>query len=267
MYFVDSHTHTHLSHDGFVPCSEMARSAMDLGLDCLCVTDHTDFLTGEGKRDFSCDWDARLGEFHDALPLTRGRLKLLQGVELGSAFVSPEEAARVLDVPELDFVLGSLHNWSEDAGGNDFYFTKFASEPLCRRAMDNYLSSMEQLVKLPACYDSLAHIPYPLRYMERDGHPLDLADYYPRLSAILRAVAESGKAMEVNTFKGATLDAWPPLLSLFRSVGGEFVTVGSDAHKPDSIASGVRAALDLISDAGFRYVTVFERRRPCPMPL
>ena len=72
----------------------------------------------------------------------------------------------------------------------------------------------------------------------------------------------TGRAIELNTCRGHDLDCWPPLLRWFRECGGELVTVGADAHRPDQVARGIPEALQMLRAAGFDHVTTYERRRP-----
>ena len=268
MYYTDYHTHTRLSPDSDAPLDSMARAALDAGLSELCVTDHYDLLSETGAPVSSpLNWQAALEQWRPLRDRLRGRLTLRLGVELGSAAFDPQTAARTLDQPELDFVIGSLHNFSPQAGGGDFYFVDYRSPQVCYAALDDYFASMARLAPLPL-YDALGHIIYPLRYMcMRDGQSVTLDRYTGQLRAILTDVARTGHAIEVNTYVGRTVADWAPVLRLYREVGGELLTVGSDAHAPQGVAKGIREAYDLIASLGFRYITTYEKRRAHPIPL
>ena len=47
-----------------------------------------------------------------------------------------------------------------------------------------------------------------------------------------------------------------------QDLGGETVTVGSDAHTPQSAAKGIREGYEVLRHCGFEYVTVFRQRKP-----
>lgn len=263
MYLADYHSHTLCSPDSGAPLAAMARAALDAGLQSLCVTDHCDLLDGAGARTFSFDWTPLLAQFRSAAPQFEGRLDLRLGLEFGSAQVDADAAHAILDRPELDFVIGSLHNRSEAAGGEDFYYGKYTSSGACRAALDDYFASMEALAPLDERYDVLGHIIYPLRYMARDGRTdISLAPYRDRLRAILRTVVEHGRGIEVNTWCGRSVADWRETLSLYRECGGELVTVGSDAHAPANVGKGLREAQALLRETGFRYQAAYRRRRP-----
>ena len=97
-----------------------------------------------------------------------------------------------------------------------------------------------------------------------NGLSLTLDGYEEQVRAIFTQVARTGHALEVNTCRGRNLAEWLPLLRWFQECGGEYVTLGSDAHRPQDLAKGVQEAAGLLEAAGFRYVTTYEKRRPVP---
>lgn len=264
MFLTDLHTHTHLSQDGHVPLSEMAQAAVNAGLSHLTVTDHFDMLNEDGHRVLTYNWTAGLAQFKEMVPLFRGKLDLRLGIELGSAHISPNHARTVIAGAGegLDMVIGSLHNFREEHGGGEYFFADFHELSACHAAVDDYLTSMEELVALPDCYDVLGHIIYPLRYMHRDGHDIDLlALCRDRLAEILRKVITTGRSIEVNTCRGNTVEDWRGILKLYRDLGGTLVTTGSDAHYPKDVGKGLKEACALLQECGFRHLTVYDRRR------
>lgn len=263
MYLTDYHTHSHLSPDGFVPLAEMAQAALSAGLSELCVTDHRDLLSEHGEPVTGYDWAPAVRQFHETLPQFEGRLKLKLGIEFGSGHLNPTVARTILSQPELDFVIGSVHNMSPDTGGLDFYYVEYNSRSDCDAALDNYFDSMDKLART-GFYDVLGHIIYPLRYMHGLG---SMDPYYDRICQLLATAARAGRGIEVNTYRGNTIAEWRPVLERWRDVGGELITVGSDAHRPEHVALGVREAYELIRDVGFRYVTVYEKRKPVQIKI
>ncbi len=265
MFLVDSHSHSSCSPDGSASMVEMARGALRAGLSALCITDHCDLISLDGtQRITSYDWAPLLSEWEEVKRAYGDRIELLLGVELGMAQIDPETAQRIISEPgaELDFVLGAIHNFSEKRGGRDFYFTEYHNQADCYDALDDYFESMELLANTDV-YDALAHLTYPLRYMTGGPYePPTLSRYDAQLRRILTAAAQAGKGIELNTWKGKDIADWAPVLKLFRACGGEIVTVGSDAHDPDSLGLGIREAYTLLREMGFRYVTSYRRREP-----
>lgn len=265
MFLSDSHTHTILSPDGHVPLSEMAQAAVAHGISSLTVTDHYDMLTEDGQRALSYDWTPALAQFSRTAPLFEGQLTLRLGIELGESFVSPEHARSVLaaSADVLDQVIGSIHNFREENGGGEYFFARFDTPDKCRAALEDYFTSMEELIAAPDCYDVLGHIIYPLRYMHRDGQNVDLMkNYRERIAEILRCVIKTGRSIEVNTCRGHTVEDWRDILLLYRDLGGTLVTTGSDAHFPADVGKGLHQACALLQSCGFDRITVYSHRKP-----
>ena len=258
MYLTDYHTHSVRSFDGHAPMAEVAAAAELAGLDELCITDHCDFLDERGRPNRTFDWDASCAQLREALAGRRPGFTLRLGLELGMPHLDPAAAQAVCARPEADFILGSIHNLCPEKGGTDLYYVPYPDAAACHAALDDYFASMT-LLAATDFYDVLAHIIYPLRYMDV---PVSLEPYFDRLRAILRTAVEKGRGMEVNTCRGDTIGDWRPILELYRACGGEIVTVGSDAHTPAHVGRGVRDACGLLADCGFRYVCTYEKHRP-----
>ncbi len=52
-----------------------------------------------------------------------------------------------------------------------------------------------------------------------------------------------------------------PPVSWYRELGGEILTLGSDAHRTADIASNFDVALEMARAAGFTHLARFERRQ------
>jgi len=266
MYLCDIHSHSKISPDCDVPLLDMARAAVAAGLQEFCVSDHHDLLDYDGFPAEPFDWPAAKKQYRAVKAELGNCITLRLGLELGSAPYDPQAAREAVRQggEELDFVLGSLHNWIGFHNNDLLDTTDYRGNPaLARRAMESTLNHTWTLVtQLPDCYDSLAHISYPLRYIHNDGIELTMSDYEDRVRAIFTEVARTDHAMEVNVWAGRDLDSWPQLLGWFKQCGGKLVTVGADAHRPGDVAKGIPAALELIKSAGFDHIATFERRRP-----
>lgn len=268
MYLADYHTHSRLSPDGSVHLREMAKAAEDAGMDELCVTDHYDLITATGAPSEDYNWAPALQQFAETKAEFEGRLVLKLGIEFGSGHLNADRAKAFLSLTELDFVIGSLHNRSPQTGGEDLYWGNYTSEGICYETLDDYFSNMERFVTCPQCYDVLGHIIYPRRYMVRDGQMnISFARYFGRIEDILTRVVADGKGIEVNTFRGQSVEEWREILALYRKCGGERVTIGSDAHAPEAVAAGIRESQELLKSLGFRYFCTYEKHEPTFLTL
>lgn len=262
MFLADYHTHSLCSFDGSAPLTELAEAAVNAGMTELCLTDHCDLLNTQGRPDLSFRWGPVEEQLALARPLFEDRLPIRMGVELGAAWEFPDFCGELVSHPELDFVLGSVHNLSLADGGQDFYYVNYKSNEDCYYVLDRYFDCMERLAEMD-CYDVLAHIIYPLRYMNgRDGQHAGLERYEAQLRRIFSTVISKGKGIEVNTCRGETVEDWRWTLELYRDCGGRLITLGSDAHLSQDVGKGIRAAAELVKELGFDSVARYIKRKP-----
>ena len=190
----------------------MCRGALGQGVVRLCLTDHCDLVDEFGVPCDEFSWE----DVEQQLELARREfpgLDLRKGVELGQAVLRPAAAERVLARPGIDFVLGSMHN---DPKLGDYYCLHPADRAEGQRLLERYLQSLLALAKTDY-FDSLAHLTYPLRYMNgREELGVSLAPYGDLVREILRTLAERGKALELNTSGYRTLGEPMPGEGSFR---------------------------------------------------
>ena len=91
-------------------------------------------------------------------------------------------------------------------------------------------------------------------------------DFREVIDEILRKIVGLGKGIEINTAglrKGLShANPHPFILKRYRELGGELITVGSDAHNSADIAADFDAAESFLQGAGFEFYTVFRGRKP-----
>lgn len=268
MFLTDYHIHSNCSNDGYHTMLEMAQASREKGVTMLCFTDHCDldcYQTGKPNPHSFSNRGEILDMYKKTLAKKPADMKILLGMELGEGNHNPTRAAEIAASPELDFVLGSLHNLKDTP---DFYAYPFSSEAECRGLIDRYL---DELIALAAYdfFDVMAHIGYTVRYMRRKGFDLwvTTADYRDKLETLLRRLIEGGRGIEINCagFRDKNVGGPVPtvdVLRLYKQLGGEIITVGSDAHKTVHAGVGLKEGFDILRELGYQYVTVYEKRKP-----
>ena len=88
---------------------------------------------------------------------------------------------------------------------------------------------------------------------------------------LLRTLIENGKGIELNVADLVPGGMEDPLLMTFPSVdilrryrelGGDIITVGSDAHNTKAAGIGIREGYELLADCGFKYTAIYRRHKP-----
>lgn len=91
-------------------------------------------------------------------------------------------------------------------------------------------------------------------------------EYLDELTPVLKNVIQKGKGIEINTsgLRQEVGRAMPSLsiLKLYRQLGGEIITVGSDAHTVKDVAAGFSEAAELLETAGFSAYATFQNGVP-----
>jgi histidinol-phosphatase (PHP family) len=257
----DNHVHTRWSWDT-ADSSTMRRAcerAVAVGLPSIAFTEHLDFTvwheddaaTSQGLVDrhpahqLPIDVDgyfAELAECRDRFP----ELRILSGVETGEPHLFAASVAAHLRSNPVDRVLGSLHSLSLDGrlvGVGRLLYVNPAE------TMRRYLSEVVTMIESSDVFQVLAHVDFPRRYWPGGTDRYVEKSYEEEYRAVFRALATTGRALEVNTSS--------PLASVdqvrwFHEEGGEAVSFGSDAHAPAAVGQHFDLAVDVVEAAGFR---------------
>jgi len=269
MYLADYHVHSTCSPDGHCTMARMAEAAVANGLQELCFTDHLDTIEwGTYAPRTTFDWAEAVRQVEEARRLWGDRLSIRLGAELGEAALSFERAEKLLaDAPKLDFVIGSVHLMGPRFGHEDLYYIPKADKTYYRDVIDDYLDDVLALSRWGR-FHVLGHLTLPVRYIwDNAGIPMDFSDHLDRVAEVFRVIVPKGVGIECNTNRGATSLPDETILRLYREMGGEIITIGSDAHTAEYVGCRARETQELLRQCGFRYFTTFTQGEPEFRPL
>ncbi len=257
VYICDTHTHSRFSFDGCETADAMCEAAIKEGLNGIVITDHYDIDGIEDGFYPPFDREAARVEIEEAKQKYQGRIDVFRGVELGQPYTRPDHAKQFLKDGKFDFVLGSAHNLD---GVPDFSAIDFAlfNETHMLNMYIRMLREISALTDFPEIRTA-CHLSYPLRYMmKRAGKLPDYRSLEEEFTAVMDHFRNHEVAIELNTaglwrkLIPAEVEQW--ILTLYRSRGGELVTVGSDAHDCVHVGAMIREGYELLREVGFRYV-------------
>lgn len=262
-FFVDCHVHTRFSFDSEAELGDITACASEAGLRGFTVTDHCEICVGGVNEFWSFDsMKASFDAAREAAEKSGGKQGIYAGVELGQPNHHPATAEKVLAQCDYDCVLASIHYLRD---GGDFYYLDYINEFDPYEVYGGYLDEMLEVVKMD-CFDSLAHITYPLRYIiNRDHIDFDEARFYGKYDDILSLLAKNGRALEINTSGGRKNHFILPdnyILTRFRELGGRYITLGSDAHRAFGVGGSFDEGKALAKAAGFDAVTHYVKHKP-----
>jgi len=255
----DTHVHSQFSADTHTSMREQAREALRLGLAGLAFTDHVEWYPEDETYHFLNPADY-FAELEATRAQVNGQLTLLAGLEIGNPQRFPLETAQLLETWPWDFVLGSAHWVGHQRGWVPDFFADGA-EAAYRRYFDELLDLARH-----GDFDILAHLDIVRRDdWELNRRALPLEGFADVIRAVLRALIERGKGLEINT-SGLAKGMGMPLpdrtvLRWYRELGGEILVFGSDAHSPQRLAADFAAARELALSVGFARLARFSARQ------
>lgn len=258
----DYHLHSHFSGDCKIPLEEMIQSAIALDMDILCVTDHHDLDFPHPTINFVCDLPAYY-EAHQALKVKyQEDIQLLMGIELGMQPHLHETLQDIVNSYPFDFVLASNHL----ANGIDPYDKIYFEGRTQYKAYLDYFEDMLINVTGYSDFDVYSHLDYVIRYGDFPEKGFLYEDFKDVLDAILKTLIAKGKGIELNT-SGYRYNLGQPhpsfdIIKHYKDLGGEIITIGSDAHHPKHLMSHFDDAKELLQRAGFKHYTIFRKRAP-----
>lgn len=266
----DAHMHTDFSTDCESSVRSMLNAAVEKGLRAVCITDHMDLdfppQEGEGQPHDAPPFQFDVEEYFRVLtPLKeeyRDRLDVRIGIEIGLQPHLGAQYKKLLAAYPFDIVIGSIHL----VRGLDPYYGKpFEGRPdadAYREAFEETLTCIEQNED----FDTLGHLDYVVRYGKNKAGEYSYKAFADEIDAVLKKLISMGKGLEVNTgglkYGLGFTNPHPDVIRRYRELGGEIVTVGADAHRPEYVGYEFGEAGEILLNCGFKYYAEFIGRKP-----
>lgn len=258
----DCHIHTVESHDGKSTIGEYIEAAREKGIDEMTFTEHWDDYEGVESSITTMDVDANYAKFLAECEKTD--FKLNYGIELGLQPHDAEKAKLLAQNYEFDFIIGSAHITNRMILSADRRF--FEGRTRRDAYMQYFDELLEDIEKCADSFDVCGHIDYIVRYGGYVEKSIEYAEFADVIDAIFALLIRRGKGIEVNTSGYRYgIDAPHPsieLLRRYRELGGEIITLGSDAHRANDLGSHFLDARDIVEAAGFREIAFYRKRVP-----
>ena len=261
----DFHMHSEFSGDSNAPMEEMIKKSISMGLSHICLTEHYDpdyvYLPGEEGM-FELNTDSYLYELLRLRERYKNEISVGFGVELGLQPHLKRELAVFAKSQNFDFIIGSSHICNH----KDVYYPSFFEGRSEEEAHHEYFESVLECVKSLPYFDVYGHLDYVVRYGPTKNANYTYDKHADILDKILTYLIETEKGLELNTggFTNGLNDPNPSIdiLKRYHKLGGEIITVGSDAHTPKYIAANFNKACEILKACGFQYYCIFQSRMP-----
>ena len=271
----DYHLHSLFSSDCETELRDIIASAKSHGLRGICLTDHNDLNYPETPDNiiFDLEIDSYITTLSELSMELLPDFDLRIGVEQGVMPSTCEELSSYSTKhPGIDFIICSSHV----VDSLDPYYPEAFKNPdgsykdinvIYRHYFEDILYNVEHF----SDYNVYGHLDYIFRYgPEKVTAESFSKRHFPALKEliheILKVIIENGKGIEINTgslYRG--MDYMHPhveILKMYKELGGEILTFGSDAHDTEHIGYMIEDATELAQAIGFRYFSTFKAMKP-----
>jgi histidinol phosphate phosphatase HisJ family len=262
MFFADYHTHSNFSSDSQTPMEQNIQHAIKLGLKEIAVTDHIDFDYPDLDYPFMFDYADYRKQVDYLKEKYSNQIKIIIGVEIG---LQPHVYPLILNLVKsnyYDFIIGSTHCVNKLDLCNDIFFDGKTKHD----AYVNYFNDVLGNIKNCPVFNVYGHIDFINRYGNYTDKTMNYEEFAFITDEILKALIEKGKGIEINTsgFRYGLGHTHPqlPLVKRYKQLGGEIITVGSDAHVSSDITRDFETAYKMLKSAGFNFITTFQNQKP-----
>ena len=268
---VDYHLHSTCSVDGFSSIADYCQRASELGFVEIGFCEHADFDPRDWGYDYF-DYPAFRRQIETQRERFGRSLSVRAAVEVTYQASKEQEIALFLADKRLDYVIGSVHlvedaasltaDWAmiSEAEGCKHYF----EQRTVQAAYRPYFAELRRAAA-SGLFDVIGHFDLVKRYGVSYYGPFDPAAFAYGIHDILKLMVDKGVGLEINTsgLRQPPRETFPGLavLKRYRQLGGEILTVGSDAHSAADLGRGIAQAVALARQAGFRAVALFDERR------
>lgn len=262
--------HTEFSTDSQAPVRSMLDAAIKRGLGGVCVTDHMDLDfppqdSEESIGEYPPFWFDVEEYFKVLTPIReeyRDRLDVRIGIEIGLQPHLGDRYREMVRVYPFDYVIGSVHL----IRGMDPYYGKlFAGRPDAEAYREAFVETLQCLEGVRD-FDALGHLDYVVRYGKHQAEEYSYRKFADEIDAVLKKLISMGKGLEMNTgglkYGLGFCNPHPDVMKRYRELGGEIVTIGADAHRPEHVAYDFKQAAEILKTCGFRYYAEYKERTP-----
>lgn len=247
----DTHLHTKFSADSEMLIKDAISQAKKENIG-LVLTEHLDYdFPGDDIYEFNPQ------QYFNEYSMYRCDTLYL-GVEVGMQENTFIQSKKFVESAPFDQVICSLHLLD----GKDLFYESCYTEDK-HTVYLNYLNTMIKLIKQHDFADVLGHIDYICRYATYTQKDIIYEEFQNSIDTLWKTIIDKNIIPELNTRRFNNSNNIPSLLKLYEryaELGGKYVTIGSDAHKPENIGFAFKKAYDILDSLNLQAVYFVNRQ-------
>lgn len=262
---IDSHTHSKYSKHATGSIENIVLSAIKNNIKTLTITDHAPFPIDINNRLL----EEELKYYFDDIEFVKNKyskdIKILKGLEADFLPTHINYIKNLLQNIELDFLIGSIHSiYLDDKKVNVWDINNLNNHKL----IDQYFIYLKELIE-SSLFDTIGHPDSILR------GGVDEKLYCDKFNLLIPIIKANNISYELNASglrkstynvkskikeKGIWNYPSKTIISILNDSNISF-TVGSDAHSPKEIYSGVVTILQTAKDLGVQNICYYQNRK------
>lgn len=254
----DFHLHSSFSEDCDTSMENMIKTAIQKGIKEMCFTEHLDEDYPDPDWTFALDFEKYDQKIKELQAKFKDEIKIRKGIELGVQPHVLESYQNITNREYFDFIICSMHvTKKKDLHNGDFFKDKSLNQ-----AYEEYYGELLACIQNFKQFNVLGHLDLVTRYKYEEG----VGKFLDIIEEIFKEIIPYGKGIEINTsgfyYGIGRVHPSIDILKLYKDLGGEIITIGSDAHKPERLAEHYDHSVELLKILGYKYVTTFENKKP-----
>ncbi len=262
----DFHMHSGFSSDTDVTMKAMIESGIQKGFKQITFTDHIDYEYNSSEIEFEFDTDHYQQEIEAFRNQYGSQIQINLGLEIGIQPHILDRCATLVEKVKPDFVIASLHNVNK----KDLYLGEYYIGKTPEEALQAAFEELESMLNEFSDFCVIGHLDIVKRY-DTEVRNLPKEIFLKHAEPVLKKLIAMNRGIEVNTSGlrqglNETLPSYE-LLTLYRTLGGELLTIGSDAHQPEDIGHSFEEVLKVLKELGFKHIYTFKQMQPTPIAI
>ena len=262
MIISDYHVHSEFSGDSIQNIDELISKAISMGLEEIAITDHLEYdmegIPGKWILDLE-SYTQKIGIMKEKY---RKDIEIKLGVEIGIQPHTKEYLEEKIKMYPFDFVINSSHAINRI----DLAFGEIQEGRTKEEVQALYFDNVLKNVELYNKFNVYGHLDFITRYGGDAYKGLNYEIQRDIIDEILKKIISKGKGIEINTsgyrYREDRFYPYIKVLNRYFELGGEIITVGSDAHKKEDVAKDFDIVYDFLRNAGKKYICSFKKMEP-----
>lgn len=260
MFKSDYHIHSLFSKDSNMKLETIIKKSKELGLNEIAITDHLDYdIKEEHFNSSMTDLKKYISTLKEVKEMYKNYLNIKIGIEFGAQPHLNRKLNSIVQDNNFDFIILSTHCLD----GNLFSYKRNWENSLVEDVYQKYFINLLENVKKYQNYSVLGHLDFISRYGKEE---INYNFYQDIIDEIFKNIIHFGKGLEINTsgFKYSEKRFYPTvnLVKRYFELGGEILTIGSDAHNYNEIFSNFNIVYDFLEECNKKYICSYTNLKP-----